>query len=86
MSDLPIVAVAVLIFLLPCALLAMAIRHLIPLMRGFNAPLWGYALGPFALATDRFLSETARPHRKRFLAYSGSFAVVCIVLVFGFRS
>lgn len=62
----------------------MSIRHFIPLMRGFKAPHWGYVLGPFALTTDRFLSEDARPHRKKFLVYSGCFMFVCIALVFGF--
>lgn len=81
MTDSLAVATSVLVLAPPCLLLAMAIRHGIPLMRGFQAPLWAYALGPFAFASDRFFTEQARPHRKRFLGYIGAFVACCVFLV-----
>lgn len=84
MADSIPVAIALAIFAVPVTFLALAIRHFIPLARGFNAPLWVCALGPFALTSDQYFSESARPHRKKFLMYSALFAATCIAMVFGF--
>ena len=67
----------------PVVLLGLAIRHFIPLMRGWKAPWWAGMLGPFAYA-DRFVAEAARPHRKKCLAYALAFMAWCLMLVLVF--
>jgi hypothetical protein len=74
-------ALAILLIAIPAALLGMAIRHSVPLFRGINAPLWTYFFTPLLLLSDRFWTESARPHRKRFLVYLGAFALVCVSLI-----
>lgn len=81
MSETIAIGVTIAVFAIPCGLLAMALRHFIPLIRGFNAPLWAYALGPIAFASDRFLSEAARPHRKPFIRYVSAFVLVSLALL-----
>lgn len=81
MSDTVGTGFLIIVFILPCSLLAMAIRHFIPLVRGFNAPLWAYALGPIAFASDRYFSEVARPHRKPFLRFVSAFILVSLVFL-----
>jgi hypothetical protein len=83
MSDWLAATLSALIFVGVCALLAMWIRHFIPLIRGLRAPLWVYALGPVIFLSDRYLSEQARSHRKKCLVYFCAFAGACILLVFG---
>lgn len=73
--------VAIAVLALPCWFLGMAIRHFIPLVRGFNAPLWAYALGPIAFASDRFFIEQARPHRKKFIGYVSAFIGTSVILL-----
>lgn len=82
MTDTIAIGITIAVFAIPCCLLAMALRHFVPLIRGFNAPLWAYALGPIAFASDRFLSEAARPHRKPFIryVYVSAFVVVSLAL------
>jgi hypothetical protein len=75
------IGITIAVFALPCGLLAMAVRHFVSLMRGFNAPLWAYALGPIAFASNRFLSEAARPHRKPFIRYVSAFILVSLALL-----
>jgi hypothetical protein len=65
---------------IPAIFLALAIRHFIPLMRGYKAPWWAGMLGPFAF-TDRFVDEAARRHRKKCLLYTLSFVAWCSMLV-----
>ena len=67
----------------PVVLLALALRHFVPLMRGLSAPTWTYAVAPIIFFSDRYFSEAARPHRAKFLAYMGAFIAVCVLLVFG---
>lgn len=81
MTDTIAIGITIAVFALPCGLLAMALRHFVPLIRGFNAPLWAYALGPIAFASDRFLSEAARPHRKPFIRYVSAFVLVSLVML-----
>lgn len=81
MTDALAIGISIAAVALPCGLLAMALRHFVPLIRGFNAPLWAYALGPIALASDRFLSEAARPHRKLFIRYVSAFVLVSVALL-----
>ncbi len=81
MTDTIAIGISVVVFALPCVLLAMAIRHFVPLIRGFHAPLWAYALGPIAFASDRFFSEAARPHRKPFIRFVSAFILVSLVLL-----
>ena len=66
----------------PCLLFAFSVRHFIPLMRGMKAPWWAQALGPFVFLSDRFFSEEARPHRLKFVGYTGAFIAFCLGLVF----
>lgn len=81
MTDTIAIGITIAVFAIPCGLLAMALRHFVPLIRGFNAPLWAYALGPIAFASDRFLSKAARPHRKPFIRYVSAFFVVSLALL-----
>ena len=74
-------ALAILLVGIPTLLLAMAIRHFVPLVRGINAPLWGYFIAPLLFLSDRFWNEAARPHRRKFLAYMVACVGVCIFLV-----
>ena len=76
-------AVVATIIGMPVVLLALAVRHLIPLMRGWRGPWWAGALGPFAFA-DRFIAETTRSHRSRFFAYTLAFVCYCLVLLIAF--
>jgi peptidoglycan biosynthesis protein MviN/MurJ (putative lipid II flippase) len=78
------VLIAGAIFAVPCALLALIVRHFVPLVRGLRAPLWAHALGPLLFASDRFFTEDAKPHRTKFVAYSLSFISCCLVLVLVF--
>jgi len=78
------VVIALAIFAVPMAFLVLAIRHFVPLMRGFKAPLWVYALGPLAFISDRYFSESARPHRKRFLVFVTLFVISCEALFYVF--
>jgi hypothetical protein len=80
-TDTITIGISIALFTLPCWLLAMAMRHFIPLVRGFRAPLWVYALGPIAFASDRFFSEAARPHRKPFISFVSAFFLVSLVLL-----
>lgn len=75
------IGILIVVFVLPCELLAMTIGHFIPLVRGFRAPLWAYALGPTAFASDRFSSAVARTHRKPFLRFVSAFVLVSLVLL-----
>lgn len=81
MTDTIAIGISIVAFAVPCVLLAMAFRHFVPLIRGFHAPLWAYALGPIAFASDRFLSEAARPHRKPFIRYVSAFVLVSLALL-----
>jgi hypothetical protein len=83
MTDVIAYGIGVVLFGVPIVLLGLAIRHFIPLMRGWKAPWWAGLLGPFAYA-DRFIAETARPHRRKCLAYTISFVTWCLVLVLVF--
>ena len=83
MTDVLVYVAAGILLGVPAILLGLAIRHFIPLMRGWNAPWWAGMLGPFAYA-DRFVAEAARPHRKKCLAYTLTFVAWCLVLVLGF--
>jgi len=74
-------ALTVLLLGVPTVLFGMAIRHSIPLMRGFNAPAWTSVFGPLLLLSDRFWTEAARPHRKRFLIYLVAFGLTCLGLI-----
>jgi hypothetical protein len=67
---------SVLLFAGACGLLALCIRHFIPLVRGLQAPTWAYALGPAIFLSDRYLNHEARPHRERCLIYFGAFATI----------
>ena len=75
-------ALAILLVGIPTLLLAMAIRHFVPLVRGINAPPWSYFFAPLLLLSDRFWNEAARPHRKKFLAYLVACVAVCTFLVY----
>lgn len=77
-------AIAGILFGVPAILLCLAIRHFIPLMRGYKAPWWAGVLGPFAYA-DRFVDEEARPHRKKCLGYALSFVAWCLILMVVFE-
>ena len=68
----------------PTILLGLAIRHFIPIMRGWNAPWWAGILGPFAYA-DRFVAEAARPHRKKCLGYTLAFVAWCLGIMVVFE-
>jgi hypothetical protein len=83
MADVIAYGIGLVLLGVPVVLLGLAIRHFIPLMRGWKAPWWAGILGPFAFA-DRFVSESARQHRKKCLGYTISFATWCLVLVFVF--
>lgn len=76
------VAIRVVIIAIPAVLLGLAMWHFVPLLRGLSAPLWMYMFAPVFFFSDRFFTEQARPHRKRFLGYMGAFVVVCIALLF----
>ena len=78
------VAITLAIFAVPVTFLALAFRHFIPLVQGFNAPLWVYALGPLAFFFDQYLSESARPHRGKFIVYVALFVATCLAMVLGF--
>lgn len=80
MMDLIAFAITGILFGIPAILLALVIRHFIPLMRGIKAPWWAGILGPFAY-TDRFVEEAARPHRKKCLGYTVAFVVWCLILM-----
>jgi hypothetical protein len=84
MDSLLAIMISLAIFGVPCILLALAIRHFIPLIRGMKAPWWAQALGPFLFLSDRFISEEARPHRLKFVGFGGAFIASCLVLVFVF--
>jgi hypothetical protein len=73
--------ISVVIIAIPAILLGLAMRHFVPLIRGLSAPLWAYPFAPVIFFSDRFFSEQARPHRKRFLSYIGAFAIVCALLM-----
>jgi hypothetical protein len=77
---------AALLIAVPVALLTLALRHFVPLMRGLSAPLWAYAFAPVIFFSDRYFSEAARPHRKKFLAYVGAFILICVLLVLSIGS
>lgn len=78
------VVIAFAIFSVPVVFLALAIRHFLPLLRGFNAPLWVYVLGPFAFIFDRYFSESARSHRKLFLVFVTLFFISSEALFYVF--
>ncbi|MES2972816.1 MAG: hypothetical protein V4757_04375 [Pseudomonadota bacterium] len=82
MDTLLSIIISMAIFGVPCLLLAIAIRHFVPLIRGMNAPWWAQPLGPFLFLSDRFISEEARPHRLKFVGFAGAFIASCLVLVF----
>ncbi|MES2974311.1 MAG: hypothetical protein V4757_11930 [Pseudomonadota bacterium] len=82
MDTLLSIIVSMATFGVPCLLLAVTIRHFVPLIRGMNAPWWAQALGPFLFFSDRFISEEARPHRRKFVGFAGAFIASCLVLVF----
>jgi hypothetical protein len=71
------------VFVPPVVLLALATKHFIPLVRGFNAPLWVHWIAPLAFLSDRYFSEKARPHRKKFLLFASLFVVTICILMFG---
>ena len=73
--------ISIAIVAVPVGFLAMAIRHFIGLIRGFHAPLWIQALGPFALMFDKYLSESARSHRKPFVAWFSAFLALSFLLI-----
>ena len=81
MTDTIAVVISIVVIAVPCLLLAMAVRHLVPLIPGLRAPLWVYALGPLLFVSDRFFSEAARPHRKPFIRFVSAFILVSLVLV-----
>jgi hypothetical protein len=83
MAEIFFYAVVAIVMGLPVILLALAIRHFIPLMRGWQGPWWAGALGPFAFA-DHFVSETARTHRNKCIAYTRAFVVCCLVFLAAF--
>lgn len=76
------IALSVVAVAIPAVLLGLAMRHFVPLLRGLSAPLWAYPFVPVMFFSDRFFSERARSHRKRFLGYMGAFVVVCGALLF----
>jgi hypothetical protein len=76
-------AIAAILLGVPAVLLGLAIRHFIPIMRGYKAPWWAGLLGPFAFA-DRFVAEPARRHRKKCFGYTLAFVAWCLVLMFVF--
>ena len=80
MNEILTLAIAVVVFALPAFFLAMATRHFFPLIKGFDAPIWIYAIAPIAFFFDRYFSESARPHRKKFLVYEVLFFVSCAAL------
>ena len=84
MDDAILIAVSLSIFAIPVTFFVLAIRHFVPFTRGFSAPLWVYALGPLAFATDRYFSESARPHRKKFLLYIALFIAISLGMLFVF--
>lgn len=81
MADTIAIGITIAVFAIPCGLLTMALRHFVPLIRRFNAPLWAYALGPISFASDRFISEAARPHRKPFIRYVSAFVMASLALL-----
>jgi sugar phosphate permease len=80
MMDVFAYVIAGALFGIPVILLGLAIRHFIPLMRGFKAPWWAGILGLFAYA-DRFIEEAVRPHRKKCLGYTVAFVAWCLILM-----
>jgi hypothetical protein len=78
------VIVILFVFAVSTLFLALAIRHFIPLARGFSAPLWVYPLAPFAFFTDRYFVEAARPHRKKFLLFVSLFLVTFLAMFLAF--
>ena len=80
MAEILVHAVVAIMIGMPVVLLALAVRHFVPLMRGWRGPWWAGALGPFAFA-DRFIAETARSHRNKFFAYTLAFVCCCSVLL-----
>lgn len=83
MTDVLVYVTAGLLLGVPAVLLGLAIRHFIPLMRGWKAPWWAGMLGPFAYS-DRFVAEAARPHRNKCLGYALSFMAWCLMLMIVF--
>jgi hypothetical protein len=79
-TEIMAIAVMVVVFALPCWLLAIAVRHFVPLMRGLHAPLWAYFFSPIMFLSDRFFSEQARPHRMKFIGYVLAFVGVAAAL------
>jgi membrane protease YdiL (CAAX protease family) len=71
------------VFVPPVVFLALAIKHLAPLIRGFNAPLWVHWVAPLAFLSDRYFLKEARPHRKKFLLFASLFVLTTFALVFG---
>jgi hypothetical protein len=71
------------VFVPPAMFLALATKHFIPLIRGFNAPLWVHWVAPLAFTSDRYFSEAARPHRKKFLLFASLFVLTIFALIFG---
>ncbi len=73
--------IVVLLAALLIGLLAMSIRHFIPLYRGLKAPWWAPLLGPLLYLFEQFFTEDARPHRLKFLGYCGAFCLLVLGLV-----
>lgn len=75
--------VASIVFLfVPGVALVMALRHFVPLLRGFKGSLGAATLGPLLLLSDRWFEPGLRAHRLRFLGWSAVFSTFSLVLFF----
>lgn len=83
MDSLLVTALAVVAFGPAVVLLGLFVRHGIPVVRGVRQGWASTLMGPFALFSDRLLTDEAKRHRSRCLTYGASFMAWCALVVFG---
>lgn len=83
MDSLLVITFTVIVFGPAVVLLALFVRHGIPVVRGIKRGWTSTLLGPLALFSDRLLTDESRQHRVRCLTYGVLFMAWCVILVVG---
>lgn len=83
MDSLLLITLVVVVFGPAVVLLGLFIRHGIPVVRGIGQGWASTLMGPFALFSDRLLTDEAKRHRSRCLTYGASFMAWCVIVVLG---